>query len=131
MNRKGFTLIELLLVITLIGMLFAVSLPVSYSMYQRYQASLKAEKVLTLVSSLRMESFLYGQERLIQARDGRILVNGSEVDGFGDLFVQIASPIKFYRTGTTSGGEIKIYADNNTFLVIVQAPLGGLTLKAA
>jgi len=126
---SGFTLIELLIVITIIGMMFAVSLPVSYSMYQRYQASLKAEKVLTFVSAMRMEAFLYGQERLIQADDGKMLVNGNNAGDFKDIFIQIDQPLSFYKTGMTSGGEIKIYVDNNTFIINVQAPLGTLTMK--
>jgi prepilin-type N-terminal cleavage/methylation domain-containing protein len=131
LRSKGFTLIELLIVITIIGMMFAVSLPVSYSMYQRYQDSLKAEKVLTLVAAMRMEAFLYGQERLIESKDGKMLVNGADEDDFKDIFIQIDQPILFYKTGMTSGGEIKIYAGNNTFVITVQPPLGGLTMKTA
>jgi prepilin-type N-terminal cleavage/methylation domain-containing protein len=131
MNRKGFTLIELLIVITIIGMMFSVSLPVSWSMYQRYQASLKAEKILTLVSSLRMEAFLYGKERLIQSQDGKLFVDGADVDDFKDIFIQIDQPITFYKAGTTSGGEIKVYAGDNTFVIEIQAPLGGITMKTA
>ncbi len=128
---KGFTLIELLIVVTIIGMMFSVSIPVSWSMYQRYQASLKAEKILTLVSSMRMEAFLYGQERLIKSQDGKMSINGVDVDDFKDLFIQINQPITFYKAGTTSGGEIKVYAGDNTFVIEVQAPLGGITMKAA
>ena len=129
-GAKGFTLIELLIVITIIGMMFSVSVPISFSMYQRYQSSLKAEKVLTLVSSMKMDAFLYGREKLIESKDGKMLVNGVDPGGFENIFIQLDKPIKFYRTGTTSGGEIKIYADNNSFLIEVHAPLGALVMKA-
>ncbi len=129
--QNGFTLIELLIVITIIGMMFSVSLPVSWSMYQRYQSSLKAEKILTLVSTLRMDAFLYGRERLIQSHDGKLVVDGADVDDFNDIFIQINEPITFYKAGTTSGGEIKVYAGDNTFVIEVQAPLGGITMKTA
>jgi prepilin-type N-terminal cleavage/methylation domain-containing protein len=129
--QMGFTLIELLLVVTIIGMMFSVSLPISYSMYQRYQASLKAEKVLTLVSSMRIEAFLYGREKLIESKDGKMLIDGADPGGFNDIFIQIDKPIKFYRTGLTSGGEIKVYAYNNTFLIEIESPLGELTMKLA
>ncbi len=128
---KGFTLIELLIVITIIGMMFSVALPISYSMYERYQASLEAEKILTLVSSLRLDAFMSGQERLLEAKDGKMFVNGSEAGEFKDIFIQIDQPINFYKTGMTSGGEIKIYAGNNTFVVEVQAPMGSITMKTA
>ena len=128
-SASGFTLIELLIVITIIGMMFSVSLPVTYSMYQRYQASLKAERVLTLVSSMRMDAFLYGRERLIESRDGSLLIDGNDSGGFKDVFIQVDSPIKFYSTGLTSGGEIKIYAGNSIFLIRINAPLGALVMK--
>ncbi|MGD0281193.1 MAG: prepilin-type N-terminal cleavage/methylation domain-containing protein [Dissulfurispiraceae bacterium] len=131
LRSSGFTLIELLIVITIIGMMFSVSVPISYSIYQRYQASLKAEKVLTLVSSMRLDAFLHGRDQLIESKEGRMLVNGIDSGGFEDLFIQIDSPIIFYRSGTTSGGEIKVYADKNTFLIEIQSPLGELTLKSA
>ncbi len=129
--QNGFTLIELLIVITIIGMMFSVSVPISYSMYQRYQSSLKAEKVLTLVSSMRLEAFLHSKDQLIESKEGRMLVNGTDPGGFENLFIQIDNPIRFYDTGTTSGGEIKVYADNNAFLIVIQAPLGDLLMKSA
>src|SRR5208282_3298393 len=82
----GFTLIELLIVITIIGMMFSVSVPMTYSIYQRYQASLKAEKVLTFVSSMRLEAFLHSGEKFIESKEGRMLVNGTDPGGFEDLF---------------------------------------------
>ncbi|MBF0557307.1 MAG: prepilin-type N-terminal cleavage/methylation domain-containing protein [Nitrospirae bacterium] len=130
-GAQGFTLIELLIVITIIGMMFSVSVPISYSMYQRYQASLRAEKVLTLVSSMRMEAFLYSRDKLIEAKDGRMLVDGADSGGLKDVFIQIDQPIRFYKTGTTSGGEIKVYSENNTFLIEIQAPFGVIVMKSA
>lgn len=130
-NKDGFTLIELLIVITIIGMMFSVSLPISYSMYQRYQASLEAEKVLTFVSSLRMDAFLHSRDEVVESRDGRMLIDGNDSGGFKDIFIQMDNPIRFYRTGLTSGGEIKIYAGNSTFLIKIRAPMGELVMKAA
>lgn len=131
MNRSdGFTLIELLLVVTVIGILMSVSIPVSYSMYERYQASLKAEKVLTLVSSVRLESFLYSEEKTITSTNGRIVINDKITDAPDDIFVQIDTPVKFFKTGTTSGGAIKIYAHNYSFVIDIESPFGELTLKA-
>ncbi len=130
-RANGFTLIELLIVITIIGMMFSVSIPITYSMYQRYQASLKAEKVLTFVSSMKMDAFLYSRDKLIESKEGRMLVDGADSSGLQDIFIQIDNPIRFYKTGTTSGGEIKVYADNNAFLIEIQAPLGAIIMKSA
>lgn len=128
MNRRGFTLIEMLLVVTIIGMMFSVALPASYSMYMRYKASLKAENVLVLLSSLRMNSFLYGEERTVASRNGRITVDDVEPKGYGDFFIRVEKPIRFFRTGTTTGGKIKIYIGDYAFSLNVEAPLGNMTL---
>ena len=38
-RENGFTLIELLLVISIIGIMLSVSVPMSFSMYDNYKAS--------------------------------------------------------------------------------------------
>ncbi|MBI4691174.1 MAG: type II secretion system protein [Nitrospirae bacterium] len=129
-SRKGsgFTLIEILLVLSIVGIMLSVTLPVSYSMYQRYQSSLKAEDVLVLLSSLRRESFLYGEEKLVHSENGRLFINNESKD-FKDVFVQIDRPVKFYKNGTTSGGEVKIYVKDYTFLIDIESPFGALILR--
>ncbi len=127
--KKGFTLIEILLVISIIGLMFSVSLPVSYSMYQRYQSSLKAEEVLILLSTIRRESFLYSEEKYIYSREGRMLINENEERDLRDIFVQIDRPIKFFKNGTTSGGEVKIYINNYSFLIDIRPPFGDLSIR--
>lgn len=128
-GREGFTLIELLIVISIVGLLFSVTLPVSYSMYERYKASLTAEKALTAISSARLESFLRGEERLIGSKDGRLLIDDKVAEGLSDVFIQIESPIKFYKTGAAAGGEVKIYAGGYSFIIDVQPLSGNLTLR--
>lgn len=128
-SKKGFTLIELLIVIALVGILVSVSLPVSYSMYQKYQASLRAEEVLIYLSSLRREAFLYSEEKLICSQEGRLWVNDGKMITFEDMFVQIDKPVKMYKSGATSGGEVKLYINNYTFVVDIQAPLGNMVLR--
>jgi hypothetical protein len=109
--------------------MLSVSLPVSYSMYQRYQSSLKAEEVLTLISSVRLESFLYSEERVIASNNGRLMINDKIANVPEDIFIQIDSPVKFFKIGTTSGGAIKIYAHDYTFVIDIESPFGALTLR--
>lgn len=130
-DKGGFTLIELLIVISIIGLMFSVTLPVSYSMYEGHQASLRAEKALVLISSSRMESFLHGEEKIIRSKDGRMLIDGIEPEGLGEVFFQIDTPIKFYKTGATTGGEIKLYAGAYSFVIDVGPLSGNMTLRQA
>jgi len=127
-KEKGFTLIEILIVVSIIGLILSVSLPISYSMYNSYKASLKAEEVMIFISSLKRESFLYSEAKNLSSKDGVILVNGKE-QVFNDTIVQIDQPIEFYKNGTTSGGTLKIYVGNQAYFLNVQAPLGGLILE--
>ena len=127
-NKKGFTLIEILIVLSIIGLMFSVALPISYSMYGSYKASLKAEKVMVYISSLKRESFLYSEAKVLSSKDGVMIVNGKEKT-FDDTSIQIDQPIEFYRNGTTSGGTLKIYVGDQAYTLNVQAPLGGIILE--
>ncbi len=130
-NDKGFTLIELLIVITLLAMLFSMVVPASYSMYERYDASMKAEKILTYLSSLRYEAFLYGEEKTVTSKDGKLYVNGEPVKIVDDISVFTDSEIKFYKTGTTNGGALRLDIKNYRFFIKISAPFGELTLENA
>ena len=127
-NKKGFTLIEILIVLSIIGLMFSVALPISYSMYGSYKASLKVEKVMVFISSLKRESFLYSEAKVLSSKDGVMIVNGKEKT-FDDTSIQIDQPIEFYRNGTTSGGTLKIYVGDQAYTLNVQTPLGGIILE--
>ena len=128
MNRKGFTLIEILIVVSIIGLILSVSLPISYNMYMSYKASLKAEEVMVFISSLKRESFLYSEAKVLASKDGVITVDGKE-KVFGDTIIQIDQSIEFYKNGTTSGGTVKIYVGDQAYSLNVQALLGNLILE--
>ncbi len=130
-DNGGFTLIELLLVVTIIGTLMSVSIPLSYSMYERYKASASAEKVLTYVSKVRLDSFLYGEENTIAARQGRLTLNDKAAEMPDELSFQVENPIKFFRTGATTGGAVKIYVGEHAFVLEIEAPFGALSLQAS
>ena len=127
-NKKGFTLIEILIVLSIIGLMFSVTLPISYSMYGSYKASLKVEKVMVFISSLKRESFLYSEAKVLSSKDGVMIVNGKEKT-FDDTSIQTDQPIEFYRNGTTSGGTLKIYVGDQAYTLNVQTPLGGIILE--
>ena len=128
-QSSGFTLVEILLVISIVALIMSVSVPASYQMYQSYKNSLKAEAVLTYVSNIRRESFLFGEETVLSSTDGRIQQGDGRIMNFTDLFVQIDTPIKFYKNGTTSGGVLKIQAGDSIYRLRVSPPFGNLLLE--
>lgn len=127
-NNKGFTLIELLIVVSIIGLMMAVTLPVSADMYYRYKASLKAQELMVVVSDLRRESFLYSENKVLSSDRDKMTVNGKTMI-FADTQVSIGAPITFYKNGTTSGGAINLRVGDYLFAVRVAAPLGDLKLE--
>ena len=128
MNKKGFTLIEILLVISIIGLMLSVTLPMSYSMYNSYKASLKAEEVMIFVSTLKRESFLYSEAKILSSKEGVMTVNGKEKTS-NDILVHVDPPVEFYRNGTTSGGTVKINVGDQAYALNVRAPFGELFLE--
>jgi prepilin-type N-terminal cleavage/methylation domain-containing protein len=127
-RNAGFTLIELSIVIAIIGLMLSVALPVSYSMYKSYQASLEAEKVLTFISGLKREAFLYGTERHIETRDGLILLDGEERKELSHMKIESEAPITIFNNGTTTGGSLKVTIDSYGYLVELSEPHGDLKL---
>jgi len=125
---KGFTLIEILIVMSILSLLFTVGLPISYRLYQSYQASLKAEEVMVFMATLKRDSFLYSEAKVVSSRDGIIIVNGKE-KVLQDTLIQIDQPIEFYKNGTTSGGIIKIVVGDQAYSLNLQAPFGTLILE--
>lgn len=126
-NQKGFSLIELLIVVSIIGLMMTVVLPISTSMYARYKASLKAQEVMIAVADLRREAFLYSEKKIISASRHQLTVNG-ESRSFPDAQISVDTPITFYKNGTTSGGFISVRVGEHVFVVNVKAPLGDLKL---
>ena len=127
-KEKGFTLIEILIVVSIIGLMFSVTLPVSYNMYNSYKASLKAEEVMIFISSLKRESFLYSEAKLLSSKDGVMTVDNKE-KVFPDTFIQIDQTIEFYKNGTTSGGTLNIKVGDQAYTLDVHTPFGDITFE--
>lgn len=127
-RENGFTIIELLIVVMLMGIVLSVILPVSYDMYASYKASMRAQEIMTYVSGIRREAFLYSERKIISAQDGNITVDG-ETKKFNEVRINIAEPVVFFRNGTSSGGVIVLRMGEVVQRIVVQAPLGSLSLE--
>jgi len=127
-NQRGFTLIELLIVVSIIGIMMTVSLPISINMYYRYKASLKAQEVMVAISDLRRESFLYSENKILSSDKNVLMVNGV-IRIFPEASIRIDSPIQFYRNGTTSGGVINLIVSEYAYSIQIKAPFGDLSLE--
>jgi len=127
-GNKGFTIIELLIVVSIIGLMMTVTLPVSFDMYARYKASLKAQELMVVISDLRRESFLYSENTVLSANNNVLNVNGRN-RGFDDIRVKIDKPIVFFKNGTTSGGFVNLIIGDYAFALHIQAPRGDMSLE--
>ncbi|MBF0344267.1 MAG: prepilin-type N-terminal cleavage/methylation domain-containing protein [Nitrospirae bacterium] len=127
-QQGGFTLIEMLIVIFIVSLIFSVALPVTMRSFQRYAASLEAEKVLVLMSKVQRGAFAMGFDSYVKTVDGLIFVNGEE-NSIPDVFARLDKPIIFYGNGTTSGGRLVVYVNDFTFSVTVAAPFGSITMS--
>jgi prepilin-type N-terminal cleavage/methylation domain-containing protein len=128
-EKKGFTLLELLVVIVLITLMFSLALPASYDMVHRYKAAIHAQEVMTYVSGVHRDAFLYSRRHLLDSRDNVLTVDGEEVP-FTDILISVEEPILFYRSGATSSGLIRISAGDIRYILSVTAPSGALNLEA-
>lgn len=127
--QKGFTLIELLIVISIIGIMLTVSLPVSFAMYSRYKASLRAQEIMIYISDLRRDSFLYSEQKILTSANGAIVINENS-RLFEGARISTDAPIVFFKNGTTSGGVIRLLIGDYAFIVQIKAPLGDLMMTA-
>jgi type II secretory pathway pseudopilin PulG len=128
-RSQGFTLLELLMVVSLVILLLAITLPVSYSMVQGYQASLQAEEMLLMLSRLKRESFLYGKVQEIRMQEGTFFLNNEAVEDWPVMRGSLEDPIKFYGNGTSSGGVIHLSINGYRFHIDIKAPSGTLSLQ--
>ncbi len=128
MMKRGFTLVEVLIVIAIIGLIFSVSLPISYELYESYKNSLRAQEVLLFVASLKREGFLYSEEKEISSSGGALMVNG-EPKFFSGVYVEVREPFKFFKNGTSDGGEIEILVGGERYRITVSVPFGELLFE--
>jgi len=130
MKENGFTLIELLIVVSIIGLFFSISFPVSMEMYNGFKASSRAQEIMLQISGIRRDAFLYSEKKVLTSSAGILRVNDVPMP-IPDVHIRIKDAISFSRNGTTSGGRIEVYFRNQLYLVSISAPMGNLALERA
>lgn len=129
---QGFTLVELLIVVVIVSLIFSLVTPSIENLYTRYSIHLSAEKVLFYILDFKRRAFLFGEEIEIYEREGKLIIcttEGEEEKTFEDFIVEISQPIKFFSTGTTNGGVIKLKKENYTLIITIKAPLGDFLIE--
>lgn len=127
MKNKGFTLLEIIVVISIIGLVFSVILPVSYDYYVGIRDSIKVYKLAFDISKLRRESFLYSKPHRFKLKDRKIFLN--EELFRDDLEVEGEGEIIFYRNGTSNGGEIVVRTERYRYIIKIKNPDGEVSVE--
>lgn len=120
---------ELLIVILIATLLLSVVLPFSMEMYNRYRASVIAEKFLIFLARKRVEAFLYGKDLRIEAKDNRLVSTDGQFFEHEDCLVNLKGPIEFYSKGTSSGGVVEITCKKYSFNIEVEPFTGRMMLR--
>ncbi|MBQ7557718.1 MAG: prepilin-type N-terminal cleavage/methylation domain-containing protein, partial [Lachnospiraceae bacterium] len=110
MNKKGFTLAELLVVVAIIAILVAVSIPIFTSQMEKSReatdiANLRAAKGEAVTMYLSDDSFTGGN---YDADSGKILTSGTPAKGYGKgtaLVGNSANNQFSYQPGTAYTGQ--------------------------
>jgi len=123
MQKIGFTLIEILIALSILLLIFSITLPVSFSMLKYYKESQEVDKLVIFLSSLRRDAFLHNKEHIISEKDGILNIDGklNEIEGL-KFFIDV--PIIFYKNATSSGGIIIVNTSNFKFKVEISSPFG-------
>ena len=128
MKKYGFTIIELIIVIFIIASVLGLVLPFSINMYNRYKASLEAEKVLTIMLTVQREAFLHGEAKEMTSKDGTLYINGLP-EATITYPVTIKKPLMFFPNGTSQGGTVAVDVGGYGFEIVVEKPLGKISLE--
>lgn len=129
-KEAGFTLLEVLVALSVAVFAISIAVPVSYDLYMSYKNSLKVQEVALFISALKRESFLYGKETQIDSSNGYLLVDG-EKKSFPGIYLVTEQPIRITKNGTTSGGEILMKMEKETYVLKISPPFSDLVLTRA
>lgn len=112
-NRKGFTLAELLIVVAIIAVLVAISIPIFTSQLEKSRRAVDVDNCRTLRSAL-ATSMIDGTIQITDPRTAIVLMLYNYPKPVGNGFRQKLSPY-------LDGGVFRLDANNKTLvLVLVQ-----------
>jgi len=122
----GFTVLEVLVVITIVGMLLAVSVPASSRFYESMQYRQAIQDVVSLLATARHRAINTGkaQDVTFDTEHKRITLN-SDTRQLPESFTMLVSAaaelgdrgqgvIRFYPEGGASGGDVELARPDNS-----------------
>ncbi|MCX2977563.1 prepilin-type N-terminal cleavage/methylation domain-containing protein [Candidatus Marimicrobium litorale] len=116
----GFTVLELLVVISIVGMLLAVSVPASSRFYESMQYRQAIQDVVSLLAGARHRAISTGkaQDVMFDTEYKRVTLNQDVrqlpesftvlVSAASELGGQSQAVIRFYPEGGSSGGDVEL-----------------------
>lgn len=120
---KGYTLLELLVVLSLLGMITAITLPNLVSLYNQFSNRLELESIVSDINSIGYRAFQEGRQywlrngETIQSNDSEPTVDRyttTTTDNFPltlppGWILSVEQPVHYNFNGACSGGELRLH----------------------
>ena len=125
-RARGFTMLELLVVMSIVGLLLAVTVPASARFYESIQYRQAVRDVITALASARYRAINSGraQDVIVDPGNNRLELNGEITHLPGGFEVAVHSArelnrerlgvIRFYPEGGSSGGGIDMEREDGS-----------------
>jgi general secretion pathway protein H len=119
-SGRAFSLVELVVVIAIVGLLLAASVPASVRFYESIQYKQAIRDVITMLASARLKAVNSGaaQDVIINPQTRVVRLNSNvqqlpvnfriEVSSAAEVNRKAEGVIRFYPDGGSSGGDIEI-----------------------
>ncbi len=111
-NKKGFTLAELLIVVAIIGVLVAISIPIFTGQLKKSRAAVDRANVRSgkaaAVAQYLTDGFVGEQTYYYDAAKGTVVLDASGIKGYGKSDEDLTGNLDDYATGIPKDGYVAI-----------------------
>ncbi len=120
MQVRGFTLLELLLVLLILGLMTALSLPRLLTLSERLQVAHQKDDVLSQINRLGFQAYRAGRSFTLTQYPSPALNSFLNLPADWSLTTQ--APIQYRANGICEGGTIFLHYQQYNFPFQLQAP---------